>query len=151
MPYQRILNQMFTNLTSRVPSGGNRSFRFSILRSFVEAYHYLRPPKVPGFAYAWMELIGHRVFINAVMINENRNCWKNYASGVENEKKLILINLLPILCVNLARILTEFVVSLQIPISTSFYQFFSQITFSKCLIQTYKFLQALCAFIITIR
>ena len=86
MPYQRILNQMFTNLTSRVPSGGNRSFRFSILRSFVEAYHYLRPPKVPGFAYAWMELIGHRVFINAVMINENRNCWKNYASGVENEK-----------------------------------------------------------------
>ena len=30
-------------------------------------FHILRPAKAPGFAYAWLELISHRVFIGRML------------------------------------------------------------------------------------
>jgi len=29
--------------------------------------HLLRPTKAPGFAYAWLELVSHRVFIGRML------------------------------------------------------------------------------------
>lgn len=31
--------------------------------SFSNTFHILRPTKAPGFVYAWLELISHRIFI----------------------------------------------------------------------------------------
>ncbi len=30
-------------------------------------FHILRPAKAPGFAYAWLELVSHRVFIGRML------------------------------------------------------------------------------------
>jgi len=29
--------------------------------------HILRPAKAPGFAYAWLELVSHRIFVGRVL------------------------------------------------------------------------------------
>lgn len=34
---------------------------------FSQVFHILRPAKAPGFAYAWLELISHRVFIGRLL------------------------------------------------------------------------------------
>ena len=38
-----------------------------VLTAFVNTYRILRPAKVPGFAFAWLELISHRVFIGRML------------------------------------------------------------------------------------
>ncbi len=35
---------------------------------FSQAYHIVRPSKAPGFSYAWLELISHRVFIAKLLL-----------------------------------------------------------------------------------
>ena len=34
---------------------------------FSNTFHILRPAKAPGFAYAWLELVSHRVFIGRML------------------------------------------------------------------------------------
>jgi hypothetical protein len=34
---------------------------------FSYTFHVLRPAKAPGFAYAWLELVSHRVFIGRML------------------------------------------------------------------------------------
>ena len=36
--------------------------------SFSTAYHMVRPSKAPGFAYSWLELISHRVFVSKLLL-----------------------------------------------------------------------------------
>ena len=43
----------------------NESFFFYLYSS---AYHMVRPSKAPGFAYAWLELISHRVFVSKLLL-----------------------------------------------------------------------------------
>lgn len=31
-------------------------------------FHVLNPSKAPGFAYAWLELISHRVFVGKMLV-----------------------------------------------------------------------------------
>ena len=40
--------------------GLNVSFFFPLCSN---TFHILRPTKAPGFVYAWLELISHRIFI----------------------------------------------------------------------------------------
>jgi len=42
------------------------AFNSSILGAFVDAFHALRPSRVPQFAFAWLELISHRAFMPKV-------------------------------------------------------------------------------------
>lgn len=35
--------------------------------SFSNTFHVLRPAKSPGFSYAWLEFISHRVFIGRML------------------------------------------------------------------------------------
>jgi hypothetical protein len=32
-------------------------------------FHALRPSRAPGFAYAWLELISHRMFMSKLLLN----------------------------------------------------------------------------------
>ena len=36
--------------------------------SHSSVYHHLRPSRAPGFAYAWLELISHRIFIAKLLL-----------------------------------------------------------------------------------
>ena len=33
-----------------------------------QVYHIIRPSRAPGFAYSWLELISHRVFIAKLLL-----------------------------------------------------------------------------------
>lgn len=39
-----------------------------ILTAFCHTLHILRPAKAPGFAYAWLELVSHRVFLGRLLV-----------------------------------------------------------------------------------
>ena len=35
--------------------------------------HILRPAKAPGFAYAWLEIVSHRVFMGRILATNTQN------------------------------------------------------------------------------
>ena len=41
--------------------------------------HILRPEKAPGFAYAWLEIVSHRFFMDKILNNYNQKGWPVYA------------------------------------------------------------------------
>uniref|UniRef100_A0A915PBF7 CCR4-NOT transcription complex subunit 1 n=1 Tax=Setaria digitata TaxID=48799 RepID=A0A915PBF7_9BILA len=65
MPYQRILIIMFNELTAPDPTLDVISWH--ILEAFGQALFILQPRRVPGFAYAWLDIIGHRNFIGRLL------------------------------------------------------------------------------------
>ncbi|XP_050527108.1 CCR4-NOT transcription complex subunit 1-like isoform X2 [Daktulosphaira vitifoliae] len=65
LPYHRILVTLFLDLNT--PDPVLESINYPILAAFCHTFHLLRPKKVPGFAYAWLELISHRIFIGRLL------------------------------------------------------------------------------------
>uniref|UniRef100_A0A0R3RQI9 CCR4-NOT transcription complex subunit 1 n=1 Tax=Elaeophora elaphi TaxID=1147741 RepID=A0A0R3RQI9_9BILA len=65
MPYQRILIIMFNELTT--PDSTLDVIAWHILEAFGQALFILQPRRVPGFAYAWLDIIGHRNFIGRLL------------------------------------------------------------------------------------
>ncbi|KAL4002895.1 CCR4-Not complex component Not1 family protein [Acanthocheilonema viteae] len=65
MPYQRILIIMFNELTAPDPTLD--VIAWHILEAFGQALFILQPRRVPGFAYAWLDIIGHRNFIGRLL------------------------------------------------------------------------------------
>ncbi|VDN01607.1 unnamed protein product [Thelazia callipaeda] len=65
MPYQRIFVIMFCELTAPDPTLDVISWH--ILEAFGQALFLLQPRRVPGFAYAWLDIIGHRNFIGRLL------------------------------------------------------------------------------------
>ncbi|VDM37677.1 unnamed protein product [Toxocara canis] len=61
MPYHRILIIMFNELT--VPDPVLDAIAWNILEAFGQALFILQPRRVPGFAFAWLDIVGHRNFI----------------------------------------------------------------------------------------
>lgn len=58
MPYHRILIIMFNELTA--PDPNLEPIAWNILEAFGQALFLLQPRRVPGFAYAWLDIVGHR-------------------------------------------------------------------------------------------
>ena len=51
-----------------------------VLTAFCNTLHILRPAKAPGFAYAWLEIVSHRVFIGRLLsITPQQKGWGMYA------------------------------------------------------------------------
>lgn len=50
--------------------------------------YYLRPQKAPGFAYAWLELISHRVFLGRVLAHSPAQKVINYLNTVYIFRKI---------------------------------------------------------------
>jgi CCR4-NOT transcription complex subunit 1 len=40
---------------------------FQVLTAYCNMLNILRPAKAPGFAYAWLEIVSHRVFIGRIL------------------------------------------------------------------------------------
>jgi len=65
LPYHRIFIMLFIEVNA--PEHVLESINFQVLTAFCNTFHILRPAKAPGFAYAWLELVSHRVFIGRML------------------------------------------------------------------------------------
>ncbi|VDP05666.1 unnamed protein product, partial [Heligmosomoides polygyrus] len=67
MPYHRILITLFIELTT--PDGSNlEPIAWSIIEAFGQnALFMLQPRRCPSFAYAWLDFVGHRAVIGALL------------------------------------------------------------------------------------
>ncbi|KAL5022887.1 hypothetical protein ScPMuIL_002042 [Solemya velum] len=78
LPYHRIFIMLFIELNA--PEHILESINFQVLTAFCNTFHVLRPAKAPGFAYAWLELISHRVFIGRMLsLTPQQRGWGMYA------------------------------------------------------------------------
>ncbi|VDD87514.1 unnamed protein product [Enterobius vermicularis] len=65
MPHQRMFMVMFNELTE--PSSSLSPVAWNIIEAFGRALSNLRPRRIPGFAFAWLDIIGHRNFISRLL------------------------------------------------------------------------------------
>ncbi|ESO03541.1 hypothetical protein HELRODRAFT_157038 [Helobdella robusta] len=79
LPYHRIFIMLFIELNA--PEVIFDAINLQILQAFSNILHVLRPSKAPGFAFAWLEIISHRVFIGRMLaVSENqKQAWGMYA------------------------------------------------------------------------
>ena len=51
-----------------------------VLTAYCNMLHILRPEKAPGFAYAWLEIVSHRFFMDKILNNYSQKGWPVYAT-----------------------------------------------------------------------
>lgn len=76
--YHRLFIMLFLELSAPEPI--LESISLNVVTAFCHTYHILRPSMAPGFCYAWLELISHRVFIGRIlaMIPQQKG-WSMYS------------------------------------------------------------------------
>jgi len=65
VPYHRIFIMLFLELNS--PDAILENINFQVLTAYCDMLHMLRPAKAPGFAFAWLEVVSHRVFLGRIL------------------------------------------------------------------------------------
>nr|CCC93372.1 putative regulator of transcription factor TFIID [Trypanosoma congolense IL3000] len=73
-PYVRFFSNLFTTL-ARADSP-NRETMDQITRVFADTLHRLSPLKYPAFAFGWLELVSHRIFLNRCL--RSSSTWQHY-------------------------------------------------------------------------
>ena len=48
---------------------------FQVLTAFANAFHSLQPLRVPGWSFAWLELISHRSFMPKLLLSNSQKGW----------------------------------------------------------------------------
>merc|ERR1719211_660218 len=82
VPYHRIFIMLFLELNT--PDAILENINFQVLTAYCNMLHILRPVKAPGFAYAWLEIVSHRVFMGRILATNtpnggNQKGWPVYA------------------------------------------------------------------------
>jgi len=72
-PWYRLLLNLVHDLNS--PSPALDPISLGILSVFGSAFHVVQPLVVPGFAFAWMELVSHRMFFSNLLLAKNQRGW----------------------------------------------------------------------------
>ncbi|KAJ4954224.1 hypothetical protein NE237_031056 [Protea cynaroides] len=72
-PYFRLFINWLYDLGSPDPAldGAN----FQVLTAFANAFHALQPLKVPGFSFAWLELVSHRSYMPKLLTLNPQKGW----------------------------------------------------------------------------
>ncbi|XP_051134130.1 uncharacterized protein LOC127253505 [Andrographis paniculata] len=72
-PYFRLFINWILDLCSLEPvfDGAN----FQVLTALANSFHALQPLKVPGFSFAWLELISHRSFMPKLLVANAQKGW----------------------------------------------------------------------------
>lgn len=65
MPFHRLFYMLLFEAT--LPENSLDPIMFPIMQAFVNVFHIVRPTKVPGFAYSWLELVSHRLFLSKML------------------------------------------------------------------------------------
>ncbi|KAK7066941.1 CCR4-NOT transcription complex subunit 1 [Halocaridina rubra] len=88
LPYHRILIMLFLELNA--PEAILESINLPVLMAFTQTLHLLRPSKCPGFSYAWLEIVSHRVFIGRMLaITPQQKGWTMYSMLLEDLFKFL--------------------------------------------------------------
>jgi CCR4-NOT transcription complex subunit 1 len=85
-PYFRIFVALMEDLTIPDPAlvGGSST---EVILQFATALHAIRPQVVPGFAFAWLELVSHRSFVPKLLVSRKQiKCW--------NSMQVLIVDLL---------------------------------------------------------
>ena len=78
MPFHRIFIMLFIELNS--PEPVLDAINFHVLTAYCHTLHILRPSKVAGFCYAWLELVSHRLFMGRMLAHTpQQKGWAMYA------------------------------------------------------------------------
>ncbi|XP_011849399.1 PREDICTED: CCR4-NOT transcription complex subunit 1 [Mandrillus leucophaeus] len=79
LPYHRIFIMLLLELNA--PEHVLETINFQTLTAFCNTFHILRPTKAPGFVYAWLELISHRIFIARMLAHTpQQKVWLQFIS-----------------------------------------------------------------------
>ncbi|KAK4379437.1 hypothetical protein RND71_001299 [Anisodus tanguticus] len=72
-PYFRLFINWLVDLSSLDPvfDGAN----FQVLTALANAFHALQPLKIPGFSFAWLELVSHRSFMPKLLAGNAQKGW----------------------------------------------------------------------------
>ncbi|VDP15420.1 unnamed protein product [Soboliphyme baturini] len=81
LPFHRILLMLFIELTGASDPLLD-PINYQILSTFCNVLHLLRPRKAPCFTYSWMDIIGHRTFLNRLLFIQPPKAWSLYAQLV---------------------------------------------------------------------
>jgi len=78
VPYHRIFIMLFLELNA--PDQILEMINFQVLKAYCDMLGILRPAKAPGFAFAWLEIVSHRVFIGRILsLTPQQKGWPMYA------------------------------------------------------------------------
>ncbi|XP_064466564.1 CCR4-NOT transcription complex subunit 1-like isoform X2 [Ornithodoros turicata] len=78
LPYHRMFIMLFLELSA--PEPVLEAISFHVLMAFCNTLHVLQPCKAPAFAYAWLELVSHRVFLGRVLaLTPQQKAWGMFA------------------------------------------------------------------------
>ncbi|KAH7284495.1 hypothetical protein KP509_34G056500 [Ceratopteris richardii] len=72
-PYFRLFVMLLLEFNS--PDPQLEASNFQILTSFANAFMQLHPLRVPGWSFAWLELISHRMFMPKLMLSNSQKGW----------------------------------------------------------------------------
>ncbi|KAI8394298.1 CCR4-Not complex component, Not1-domain-containing protein [Radiomyces spectabilis] len=74
---QRPFLRMFSSLLSDLHANEQQlqPIGVSLLLTLSNMFHTLRPSNLPGFAFAWIQLISHRLFVPKLLLAENEKGW----------------------------------------------------------------------------
>ncbi|KAH6817786.1 transcription regulator [Perilla frutescens var. frutescens] len=75
-PYFRLFVNWLLDLCSLDPlfDGAN----FQVLTALANAFHAIQPLKVPGFSFAWLELVSHRSFMPKLLTVNTQKGWSYF-------------------------------------------------------------------------
>lgn len=72
-PWFRLLLDLVCELNT--PNQLMDSMKSSIVNVFGSAFHVIQPLVVPGFSFAWLELISHRMFLSNLLLAKDQKGW----------------------------------------------------------------------------
>merc|ERR1719182_267320 len=73
-PYMRIFVSVLHQLNQ--PDSAIEPLKFRFLEIIQRVLHNLRPENVPGFTFAWLDLISHRMFMPKLLLSHDGKGWR---------------------------------------------------------------------------
>lgn len=77
-PQQKPFFRFFSSLLNDINGLESHLPFFPLLVAMCDTFNTLQPINFPGFAFSWMTLISHRLFMPKMLSSENREGWRPY-------------------------------------------------------------------------
>jgi CCR4-NOT transcription complex subunit 1 len=73
---QRPFYRLFVQWLEGFNAAEFEAINFQVLTVFSNTFHSLQPGRLPGFGFAWLELISHRMFMPKLLLAKNQKGWQ---------------------------------------------------------------------------
>ncbi|EJD53329.1 Not1-domain-containing protein [Auricularia subglabra TFB-10046 SS5] len=129
-PFFRFFSSFLNDLHSMEANLG--STYFQILLSLATNFQTLQPMYFPGFAFSWITLISHRLFMPKLLLSENREGWACFHTLVICLFKFLANFLRPVQLSDAVRDLYRGAMRLLVVLLHNFPEFLSEYYFTIC-------------------